>query len=160
MIKNKTNPLIILTAILLVAQLAFSQNSKQDSVKPRLLEKAFYGNFGIGGIYFTATGYYEKLYLRKDPNAKITPFIKFGLGGATYWENSNLYVLGELGILTGTNKHHFEASAGLAKHFGGELEIPICVLIGYRKQKPGSRLMFRTGLAFPEALYFGWGVSF
>ena len=93
--------------------------------------------------------------------SKITPFVKAGYGGAAYWEGESSYILGQFGILTGVNAHHFEASAGLLKSFDEHYDMfPLCGVIGYRIQKPGGHFIFRTGVGWPEALYVGLGVSF
>ena len=138
-----------------------AQEIKQDSVKSKMLNNAIYGNVGLGGLYGTATGYYERMFHKNAQKSIIATFVKVGYGGAAYWEGSSSYILGQFGILTGVKKHHLEVSAGLVKGFGEDFDFfPLSGSIGYRIQKPDGHFIFRTGVGWPEALYFGLGVSF
>jgi len=58
-------------------------------------------------------------------------------------------------------KHHLEVGAGLVKSLEKYYDIiPLPGSIGNRIQKPNGHFIFRTGVGWPEALYFGLGLSF
>lgn len=97
-------------------------------------------------------------------NRKISSFVKGGIGGYAIWGTGGQYVLAQYGILTGAKKnHHLELGAGPLYFANGDLqdgEIPVTATVGWRKQKPGGKSIFRMGVSWPEALYVGLGVSF
>ena len=71
------------------------------------------------------------------------------------------YVLAQYGILTGSKHHHFEAAVGLLHVFTGDLAgFPVSGSFMYRFQNPSKPLIVRAGVAFPEALNLGIGLSF
>jgi hypothetical protein len=85
----------------------------------------------------------------------------FGVGGAAHWDTQSLFIISRFGILTGSRRSHFEAKAGVGFFWDGDLlSLFPSVSVGYRKQKPGSGFIFRTGIGFPDALYVSWGYSF
>jgi len=151
-----------LTIILIfISSTISAQKLKPDSIDSKMFNNAIYGNVGLGGLYFTATGYYERMFQKNAQKSIIATFVKVGFGGASYWEGSSSYFLGQFGILTGVEKHHLEVSAGLVKGFGDTYDFfPLSGSIGYRIQKPDGHFIFRTGMGWPEALYLGFGVSF
>lgn len=122
-------------------------------------KNAIYGNVGIGGLYFTATGYYERMITQ---NSKISSFIKVGAGGYSSWGDGGQYILAQYGILTGAKKHHLELGAGPNYFMNGDIKgkLPFTATIGWRVQKPGGKFIFRMGVSFPEAFYIGLGGSF
>jgi hypothetical protein len=147
--------------LLSISNTLAAQEVKPDSVQSKMFNNAIYGNVGNGGLYFTATGYYERMFRNNPQNSPIATFVKVGYGGAAFWYASSSYILGQFGILTGVKKHHFEASAGLVKGIGNDLNFfPLSGSIGYRIQKPDGHFIFRTGVGWPEAVYIGLGVSF
>ena len=137
-----------------------AQDVKPDSIESNMYSNAIYGNVGSGGLWFTATAYYERMFQRNAQTSKISTFIKAGYGGAAYWEDESQYILGQFGILTGVRKHHLEVSAGLVKFLDDYDPFPLAGSIGYRIQKPGGHFIFRTGVGWPESLYIGLGLSF
>ena len=154
--------LIGLTVILVfLPNTLAAQNTKADPIESNMFNNAIYGSVGNGGLYFTATAYYERMLKRNTQESKITTFVKAGFGGAAYWGGQSQYILGQFGILTGAKKHHLEVSAGFLKPFDNKLgSFPLSGSIGYRMQKPNSHFIFRTGLGWPEALNIGCGLSF
>lgn len=147
--------------LLLISNTIAAQNAKSDLKESKMFNNAIYGSVGIGGLYFTATAYYERMFQRNVQKSKIATFVKLGYGGAAYWGGESPYVLGQFGILTGVRKHHMEVSAGLV-HSPDDSYVssPLSGSIGYRFQKPDGHFIFRTGVGWPEALYVGLGVSF
>lgn len=158
MIKSAKNKLLIIISFLLgLINSVYGQIENTQEVE--LKKNAVYGNIGIGPVYFTGTGYYERIITQ---NNKISSFAKVGIGGYAIWGTGGQYILAQYGILTGAKKHHLELGAGPAYFISGDLkegEPPFTATIGWRNQKPGGRFMFRMGASWPEALYIGLGVS-
>ena len=146
--------------LLLISNNISAQESNANSTENKMFNNAIYGSVGFGGLYFSATAYYERMFQRNAQQSKISTFVKAGYGGAAYWEGESSYILGQFGILTGVRKNHLEVSAGLVKFLDDYFSSPLSGSIGYRFQKPGGHFIFRTGVGWPEALYFGLGVSF
>lgn len=150
----------VVTCLLIIAQTsALAQEQKSDSLQIPLNKNSINLSLGPGGLlvlFLPAHLSYERLFQGKVFGSKNSSLLEFGAGGAAFWGGSGLLFISRFGILTGRGRRHFEAKAG------------ICILnnifpsacIGYRKQKPGSRFIFRTGIGFPDALYVSWGVSF
>ncbi|MBK8292066.1 MAG: hypothetical protein IPK96_15185 [Flammeovirgaceae bacterium] len=112
---------------------------------------------GVGNA-FTATAYYERMFQRNEQKSITATFVKAGYGGEHGWGYSIPYILGNFGFLTGATKHHLEVSGGFVKSLNEYYDLfPLSVSIGYRKQKPNGHFIFRTGLGWPEGLYFGLG---
>ena len=161
--KNKTTIFSLkglVFILLLVSNTISAQTEKPNSIETKMFNNAIYGNVGFGGLYFSATAYYERMFQRNAQKSKISTFVKAGYGGAAYWEGESTYILGQFGILTGVRKNHLEVSAGLVKFLDDYFSSPLSGSIGYRFQKPGGHFIFRTGVGWPEALYVGLGVSF
>jgi hypothetical protein len=121
---------------------------------------AIYTNIGIGGLYFTATAYYER---KITQSSMASTFIKAGVGGYALWGEGGYYVLTQYGILTGSKKNHFELAAGVNYFINGDLKgqkYPFSGTLGYRFHKPDGNFIFRTGVSWPEAVYVGFGFSF
>lgn len=128
-----------------------------------LRKNALYGNVGIGGLYFTATAYYERILKQNLGDKNVASFVKGGYGAEAHWGVGGPYVLGQFGILTGAKTHHFEISAGPCFILSGDLQgdyPPVSATLGWRVQKPHGNGMFRMGVAWPEAVYVGFGLSF
>jgi len=167
--KNKT-PILSLKGLpiilLFISNAIAAQDVKPDSIESKMFNNAIYGSIGInmeilGEAWFTATAYYERMFRKNVQKSKISTFLKAGLGNTAYWEDASSYIMAQFGLLTGAKKHHLEASAGLVKSFDKDYDIfPLSATIGYRIQKPQGHFIFRTGVGWPETLYFGLGLSF
>lgn len=146
---------------LLLSNSTIAQTLKKENPTPALYKNAIYGSMGCAGWYFSASGFYERL-LKSDFNEDyISTFFKVGYGGCEFWEGSSEYYIAQYGMLTGTGKRHLELSGGVVvfNDFSSQLILPSAT-IGYRRQKPNSHYIFRTGVSWPEAIYVGWGFSF
>jgi len=151
----KTLMIIIFTSALV----AFSAKAQDMDLK----KNAIYGNVGVGGLYFTATAYYERILKQNLGNKNISSFVKGGFGAEAHWGVGGPYVLGQFGILTGAKKNHLEISAGPCFILSGDLQgdyPPISATLGWRFQNPNGNLLVRMGVAWPEAVYVGFGFSF
>ena len=156
-ISMKTILLITITILLSSTRIVYSQ---KESIKDAgFYKNAIYGNVGIGGLYLTATGYYERMMTQ---NSKFLSFVKVGFGGYSTWGDEGNYILGQFGVLSGANKHHLELGAGprYVINRGMQGYLPFAATIGWRIQKPGGKFIFRMGVSWPEAVYIGLGFSF
>lgn len=156
---------LLLTATLLFLLFFASQKSSYaqdipEQEKVGLNKNIFHGGLGFAGIYISATINYERI-LTQNQNRFITgTFVKAGLGTFASLYDDGQYLFAQYGILTGKNAGHFEASAGPNFALTEYDHLPVAFSFGYRNQKPGKSFMFRTGLAYPESIYFGMGLSF
>ena len=151
----KTLMIVIFTATLT----AFPAKAQDMNLK----KNAIYGNVGVGGFYFTATAYYERIIQQNLWNKNIAYFIKGGIGAEAHWGVGGPYILGQFGIITGAKTNHLEISAGPNIFLSGDLQgdfLPLSAALGWRVQKPNGKAMFRMGAAWPEAVYIGFGFSF
>lgn len=142
---------------------ANAQDAKPDTSKQLMYNHSVHGSLGIGGLlflYIPATIYYEHMIQKDLFGPKITSFIDAGFGYAGSWDGDSPFLIARFGILTGKRKHHFESSVGIAHFLDPFYGLTPSLAIGYRKQKPKSRSIFRTGVGWPEAIYVGWGVGF
>ena len=134
-----------------------AQTEKIDSLKLSLNKNSINLSYGIAQAYFS----YERVFQGKVFGSSNSSIVDFGLGGVAYWEGASPYVISRFGILTGSGSRHFEAKLGVFGIFGPDMQgVLPSGAIGYRKQKPGSNFIFRTGIGFPDLLYVSWGVSF
>ncbi len=151
----------IISVLIIVANFfANAQEEKTDSIKINLNQNSINFSYGIASAHLS----YEKLYKGKGNvfGGRNSTIVDFGLGGVAHWEGYSPYIISRYGILTGSGSRHFEAKAGACFFWAGDAQgilLP-SASIGYRKQKPGSRFIFRTGIGFPDLLYVSWGVSF
>lgn len=141
-----------------------AQVEQKDSLMVNLNRNYINFSIGPGGIvalFLPAHISYERLFQGKIFGSKNTAIADIGLGGAVYWEGSSMFIINRLGVLTGAGKKHFEAKAGVCYFLDGyTVDLYPSASIGYRKQKPGSHFVFRTGIGFPDAIYTSWGYSF
>ena len=143
-----------------------AQEVNPDLLKSKMYSNVIYGNIGVnletmGDAWFTGTAYYERMFNKNTSERNISTFVNIGIGAMTYREGSSSYILARYGILTGAKNNHLEASLGVTSLLNESYKIfPISTSIGYRRQKPGGHFIFRTGVAWPEALYVGIGASF
>ena len=154
---SKTILLVTITILLSSTKFGYSQNESIKDVG--FYKNAIHGNVGIGGLYLTANGYYERMITQ---SSKILSFVKVGIGGYSTWGDEGNYILGQFGILSGANKHHLELGAGPRYVINGNIQGygPFTATIGWRIQKPGGNFIFRLGASWPEAIYVGLGFSF
>lgn len=128
-----------------------------NQFRPNLI----HGGLGTGLVIFTATINYERIVTQHFDKSITATYAKVGYGGFATYAGGGEYWFLQYGILTGKKANHFEASAGPLFDLGdGEIVLPVAFGLGYRRQKPGKPFMLRTGVAFPETLYFGMGLSF
>jgi hypothetical protein len=151
------NVFVISILIIFFNTIVSAQEKRADSLKINLNKNSINLSYGIAQVYFS----YERVFQGKVFGSSNSSIVDFGLGGVAYWEGASPYVISRFGILTGRGSRHFEAKLGVFGIFGPDMEgVLPSGAIGYRKQKPGSNFIFRTGIGFPDLLYVSWGVSF
>jgi len=155
----------IITVLFIVSNsLVTAQEENIDSLKINLNKNSINLSLGPGGIlalFIPAHVSYERLFQGKVFGSRNSTIVDFGVGGAAHWGGESPFIISRFGILTGSGRRHFEAKAGICYFWAGDFQglFPSGSL-GYRKQKPGSHFIFRTGIGFPDAMYVSWGVSF
>ena len=156
----------IITVLFIVSNsLVTAQEENIDSLKINLNKNSINLSLGPGGIlalFTPAHVSYERLFQGKVFGSRNSTIVDFGVGVASHWEGESPFIISRFGILTGSGRRHFEAKVGACFFFAGDMQNMLLPSgsIGYRKQKPGSHFIFRTGIGFPDALYVSWGVSF
>lgn len=123
-------------------------------------KNTIHGSVGTLLIGFTANIFYDRILSESENESKFSTFVRFG-----YQENILLFSQGrafilERGILTGRNFGHFESALGVAYLQSENDVIRPAFSVGFRGQKANGNFIFRTGIGFPELLYFGIGLGF
>lgn len=160
--KNKLARFLIVLAIIFVSvsKSLFAQELPESTPIP-FRSNIVHGGLGFAGLIATATINYERIVTQHFDKFITATYAKVGYGAYASWGDDGQYLFLQYGILTGKKASHFEVSAG--PNFtirGDDLNLPVAFGLGYRLQKPGKPFMLRTGIAFPETLYFGMGLSF
>lgn len=137
----------------------FSQEFPESAPK-QFRSNIIHGGLGFGGLIGTATINYERILTQHFDKFITATFAKVGYGAYTGWGGDGQYLFLQYGILTGKKAHHFETSVGPNFTVGGDSTLPVAFGFGYRHHKPGKPFMIRTGIGFPETIYFGMGLSF
>ena len=154
-----------LTIIILFASLLFSSTSiysqgiSEGDTTQYLKRNSIQGSGGFLLIMATASGYYERIFGKKD----LSIFAKGGMGTLVVWGSYGEFVMLEGGITTHSKKtNHFEASLGANYFFNKDFSnlIMPSLSAGYRLQKPGGNFVFRTGIGYFQGLYVGVGYCF
>mgnify|MGYP006285113131 FL=1 len=98
--------------------------------------------------------------------------IWFSVGTGVHLVFYPFYTTGSLKLLTGKKNNHFELDVGgtalfMFSYYEDEDEPDLWqtlylphINFGYRYQKPGGKIVLRTGLGFPEFAYLGIGLAF
>jgi len=139
--------------------------SQQDSIQQTELiyrKNIIHGSVGTAALADAVSVFYDRILFESQKKSKFTTFLRVG-----YQENIFIFTDGgtayilEGGMLTGKKFSHFEGALGVT-YFGvnNNYHVLPAFSIGYRGQKPKGSFMFRTGIGFPEWLYFGLGFAF
>ena len=138
-----------------------AQENPTKENEPLFHDNAIYGSIGIGGYYVTLHGFYEHLIQERDKKTYLTTLIRAGFGYYGDWGDSGFFILVEGGFMTGARSAHLEAVCGINYFIQGDRQgITPAGSIGFRLQKPKGHFIFRTGIGYPEGLYFGIGFCF
>ena len=137
----------------------FSQETSSEAFSNNVIS----GTGGTAAIYFMATINYEHKITETSFVLSKSIYFKAAAGPWGTWGAGGYLAQIGLTFLSGSNNGHFEISAGGAAMYDDYVERTSLVpagSLGYRFQSPGTGLMFRAGLGFPETLYLGIGFSF
>jgi len=147
----------------LFAIVSFSQKNVADTLKHKIHTSALYGSLGFGPIYGNVIGNYEIMLVERPDKVFKTRGLRVGFGAWELWEDFGWTSLVSYTCFTGAGNRHLELGIGATYmeflSTNGFFVFP-ATNIGYRYQKPGGRLIFRTGLGFPEILYASLGYRF
>lgn len=126
-------------------------------------KNVIYGTLGIGPIYGTILGNYERL-ISQPVNSFISAIGIRACGGFwALWEETGTNYFSALTVMTGRRASHLEAGAGLLlRHFSydGFNQLLPAGNIGYRLQKQDGHFVLRAGAGWPEAGYVSLGFCF
>ncbi|MBX0333092.1 hypothetical protein K3G39_07570 [Pontibacter sp. HSC-14F20] len=173
---------LILVAAFLLCSHTYAQEmapaeGNQGYRKNAILATA--GTVGLMGAYSLS---YERMLLASKEGSMQGLWAKVSVGGWGVWSSGGPYQSVMLGTMTGRKNNHLELNFGLARtvdnsaydhvkklseHFSEPQPLKSDYInlrpagsIGYRYQKPASRLFFRAGAGYPEILYLGIGAAF
>ena len=162
--KNHLKIVIISLLFLVANKLVYCQN---DTVLIKSHPNVIHGNIG----FLEANLNYEhRIY---DLNKSYIN-LRFGYGLWSGWAGSgdNIYLSGQ--YLHGRKKSHLELAFGLKIQIDDccdgswltdldniySIEYVPLINLGYRHEKPGKGLIFRTGLGTESFIYIGLGYKF
>jgi hypothetical protein len=158
--KNHTLILLVFAMFFFCTSIQVLSQELPEAAPQEFRSNTIHGGLGYGGLIITATINYERVLTQHFDKFITATFAKVGYGTFGGYYGTGQYAFVQYGILTGKKAHHFEASAGPNFYLKGEdLNLPIAFGFGYRYQKPGRPFMLRTGIAFPESIHFGMGLS-
>ncbi len=140
-----------------------SINAQQDSLRRFLKlskKNTIHGSVGTALLGYTANIFYDRM-LSESQDRRFSTFARVGYQSnlIIFTPAGRAFIL-EGGMLTGSNFGHFEGALGVTYIQVGNDVLRPAFSVGYRGQKPTGNFMFRTGLGFPELLYFGIGLAF
>lgn len=158
---KKTGHIVI---ILLIAIIGPSKtlHCQVDSLNFKLNRNAVYGNVGYVGFAASAAGYYERILTQRLKSEKLLArYIKVGYGTQGTSGSSTYFISAQYGILVGKGGSYLELGVGPSYYTDDGLnDFPLNATLGWRVQYPKKGAVIRMGVAWPEILYIGFGVSF
>jgi hypothetical protein len=132
---------------------------EKDSIKKinyPFYAHSFHFSLGYGGLWADASIAYEKLFRERMKRKHSAFLIKVKGGGYATWGYETLYLGVSTGYIVGNSNNYFEITGGGFTTI--DRDIYPAGSIGYRRQR--NKFQFRTGIGFPEIVYFGFGVAF
>lgn len=174
--KNK----IILVLIVITSGLNFNFINAQDTIlQPK---NAIYVGVGSFGLWFTASGSYERQVFFTNKKVNATYYVRASGGAYSTWGSDGPYGSLSLQGVYGAKKSHLELGlgwTGLYDKSGYRIGVSNANFfneptpskfkytdwyptanVGYRFQKPKGGFVFRTGVGFPEGVYLSFGWAF
>jgi len=170
------------------ANLCNAQSTNSITSDSGLLKNYAYATIGLGltwdGIWSTFSGSYERMIFEPKKKGLSSVWLRSALSVSKFDSYSDgidfTDIIVGISGLTGLNNRHFEWSVGLLvgydfSYYKNELEnfstyriinksdyfvVLPAIALGYRFQPPGGKIIYRTGIAFPELAYFSLGVCF
>jgi len=160
--KSNNLKFFILLGIFLVGY--SSIYSQQDSLRKTDNDykmNVIHGSFGTLVIGYTANIFYDRLLSPLGKYHTTCTFVRIGYQDNIILTDPNgSAIILEGGMLTGKHFGHFEGALGIAYMQSENNLLMPAFSVGFRGQKQNGSFMFRTGLGFPELLFFGLGVAF
>jgi hypothetical protein len=148
----------LLFLILLISPLhLFSQQEHSPQADKKLNKNSIHASIGTVILYSTINCYYDRVIFERHKNKTTVGLFRLGYGRFGGIENEGEQYILQSGIF----RSYFEGLLGFAirPQDGDELLKP-AISIGVRWQEPNKSFLFRTGIAYPESIYFGLGFSF
>jgi hypothetical protein len=123
-------------------------------------KNVIHGSIAPDIVYVGAHGFYERLFFQRK---SFRSAVKIGYGGAFMpWVGFRHGPIIQLGLILGPNRSHFEINGGtiyLIESSTYQSFAP-AVSVGYRRQGPKDKIIFRSGIGFPEGIYVSFGYAF
>ncbi|HEY5688572.1 MAG TPA: hypothetical protein VIS27_09740 [Yeosuana sp.] len=141
--------------------LMHSQNTTSEK-DVFLKRNIIHGSLAPDIAYNAVHVFYDRIVYE---NSNIAVFARVGYGGwFTLLVNSGTTLMGQGGVLFGSGKGRFEVAVGAAKinqtqYSENHDKTDPAINIGYRRNVPGKHFLFRTGIGYPEGIYFGVGYA-
>ena len=152
---------IYLAILISLCSLTIAQEHVSSPV--RFNKNSVYGTFGIGPMYGTLLGNYERALYQPSEKFLASIGVRVGVGRWVVWGDIGNHYIATFQVFSGKAKSHLEIGIGAVAN-----AVPIHSTrilrpagnLGYRFQKPGGVLLLRIGIGFPEALYLSLGLCF
>lgn len=161
--KMKSLSRLLIISVILFA--SFTNTKGQDLLheKPLAFRKNIvHTSVGFLVLYIPGTIFYERILSQPKENREIATFIRAGYGAYPNWSFVQEYMVLEVGFFLGSEASHIEFAVGGMKIVNNSIlmQYQPAASMGYRFQRPGGRIMFRSGIGYPEAIYVGVGFCF
>ena len=127
-----------------------------------LKKNIIHGSLAPDLAYNAAHVFFDRIVYE---NNNIAVFARVGYGvWLTLITNSGTTLMGQGGVLFGSGKGRFEVAIGAAKinqtqYSENHDKTDPAINIGYRRNVPGKHFLYRTGIGYPEGIYFGVGYA-
>lgn len=139
-----------------------SQTTSTDNNMKLLRKNIFHVSLAPDVAYNAVHVFYDRIIYEKN---NIAAFARVGYGGwHTLLVNSGTIVVGQGGLIIGTQNGRFEAAVGAGfmkqtQYSSAHDKTVPAINIGYRSQKCDKHFVFRTGIGYPEGIYGGFGYA-
>jgi len=156
----KSIGLSIFFCVLVNCSILSQRASSKDEIR-KFLPNALHGQIGSAFFFGNASIYYERLILRETNSGVPGPYFRCGYQHMMVLGYTGPTLAVEAGHILGRWNSHFEMNLGIHLDITGTTELfPVGSSIAYRYQKPSGNFIFRTGLGFPNAVFFSLGLCF
>ncbi|MCJ7446209.1 MAG: hypothetical protein MUO72_00800 [Bacteroidales bacterium] len=150
--------------------IGFSQEKKSEINPIGIKKNVIYGTLGvyIEESYGTLLGNYERMVFQL-PNSFVQSFwLRIGAGPWAWWTADGMNYVSTLSVLMGRRSAHLEIGSGVLFTYDSDEkrfhplvnDSHLAGNLGFRFQKPGGLLVFRTGIGWPEFMYLSLGICF
>jgi hypothetical protein len=143
--------------MLILPLTVFSQEDSSPIQKSDFNKNSIHASIGTVVLYSTINCYYDRVIFERNKNKTTLGLLRLGYGRFGGIENGGGQYILQSGILRG----YFEGLLGFSiRPQDGDEAVKPAISLGYRWQKPDKNLLFRAGIAYPESIYLGLGLSF